>query len=295
MFLMLTCMSAWAQSIKITSFNANLTNYGASYAKVYDNNHEVCARIRFTVQNPSLKVEGNLGVVKMQRLEGEVWAYVPQGTKTLTLRCGGAMLRYNVPVEIESMVTYDANVELSSDIARQRKHVVYVMPAYNIISISGPAVNVGATLGRHNFEIGAVVGLKKSDDLFFYSNDETLRSAHNYKAIRVQARYGYSFPLTDFLQVIPQVGVAGNFISGSDVAGVTVSETDYMESASSLSALVAARFTVELSRSFFVQVTPEYDFGLYKSNECKVLNNGDSTIKKWTDGFNLSVGLIIYF
>lgn len=281
--------------IRITSFTANLFNYRASESPVYDRNGEPCALIRFTTRNKQMKVEGNLGIVQIQRQTGEVDVYVPKGTKVITLRCNDAMLRYEIPIEIESKVTYDANVVLSSNAARQRRHVVYLAPGYNVTAIAGPALGLGLTVNHHNIELGAVYGLNKSDELYFYSSDETLRSAYTYKAIRAQARYGYEFMPTDYIRVIPQVGVAANFIQGSQVKSVATSDKDYMKSAQSVSGLLALRLAVALSPSVLVQITPEYDFALQKNDNCKTLNDADDTIKKWSNGFNMNVGLIFYF
>ncbi|MBP5778127.1 MAG: hypothetical protein J6W56_11345, partial [Prevotella sp.] len=67
------------------------------------------------------------------------------------------------------------------------------------------------------------------------------------------------------------------------------------KSASSVSALVAVRLVVTLGEKFRLQVTPEYDFGLSKDNVCKLVSDNDSKFKSWTDGFNLNIGLMIYF
>lgn len=295
--LLLATQTVTAQrSIKITSFKENLTNYGASYYKVLDNNNEACARIRFSVPNSSVKFDSNLGVVKTLRKEGEVWVYVPQGTKVLTLRSGGAMLRYEVPVEIQSMVTYDANVEISGEKYKERKNVVYEKLAYSIYPFSGPELAFGLTLNHHNIEVGGVVGLKKSDALYFSSSDGNVISAYRYYPIRLQARYGYELTGSDGVaSIIPQVGAAFNLIKSSEVANVMVSDLEYMKWGSSLSVIVAMRIGLKLSKRVFFQVTPECDFTAVKGDACKVLNDTDKKIKRWTEGFNVNAGLIVYF
>jgi len=199
-----------------------------------------------------------------------------------------------LPEEIEGKTTYEAVVELAG-VGIEKERVVYVGAGFNALSIMGPSLAVGVSLNRHNIELGGVVGLNKSDDIFAYSSDGTLRSGHNYKAIRAQLRYGYELPLTDFFKLVPQVGVAGNFISGSKVKDVNGSDADYLKSASSVSALAALRLVAELNSHLHVQITPEYNFGLAKNDNCKTLSEYDSKIKSWTDGFNLNLGIMIYF
>ena len=274
LFLLFVSITATAQDIRIKSFERNLMDPGASLAPVKDANGVPCARIRFSVQNRNLKVEPNLGAVKTRRMDGEVWVYVPEGTKKFTLRCGNAL-------------------PLRDAFAKER--VVYINAGYNAVAISGPSLGVGVSLKRHNFEIGAVLGVNKSNELYFYDQDDDIAAAYKYHATRAYARYGYEFPLTDFLKVVPQVGAAANFINGSKVSGVTLTRSDYMKSASSVSGLLAVRLLAELNDHFRVQLTPEYDFTLSKNDVCKTLNNADNTIKSWTEGFNLNLGFLIYF
>ena len=298
LFLLFVSITATAQDIRIKSFERNLMDPGASLAPVKDANGVPCARIRFSVQNRNLKVEPNLGAVKTRRMDGEVWVYVPEGTKKFTLRCGNALpLRdYVIPVKIESKVTYDCVVEITNlKYAFAKERVVYINAGYNAVALSGPSLGVGVSLKRHNFEIGAVVGVNKSNGLYFYDQDDDIAAAYKYHATRAYARYGYEFPLTDFLKVVPQVGAAANFINGSKVSGVTLTRSDYMKSASSVSGLLAVRLLAELNDHFRVQLTPEYDFALSKNDVCKTLNKADNTIKSWTEGFNLNLGFLIYF
>ena len=158
LFLLFVSITATAQDIRIKSFERNLMDPGASLAPVKDANGVPCARIRFSVQNRNLKVEPNLGAVKTRRMDGEVWVYVPEGTKKFTLRCGNALpLRdYVIPVKIESKVTYDCVVEITNlKYAFAKERVVYINAGYNAVAISGPSLGVGVSLKRHNFEIGA--------------------------------------------------------------------------------------------------------------------------------------------
>ncbi|MBR1687469.1 MAG: hypothetical protein IJ710_02930, partial [Prevotella sp.] len=139
----------------------------------------------------------------------------------------------------------------------------------------------------------AVYGLKKTDGLYFYDTQGDVVTAYKYQPIRIQLRYGYDFRLTDFLSLVPQVGGAFNIINGSAVEGVAAN-TNY-KSASSFSAFGALRLTAAFSDYFRLQITPEYDFGLSKNANCKMISNHDSTFKSWTDGFNLNIGLMIFF
>jgi len=294
--LLFVSVGATAQDISITSFYRT-TSVEASMSPEYYSG-KPCGLVRFHTRNAkTLKVESNLGVIKTIREENMVKVYLPQGRQKITLSCGRwiPLTNYQLPEEIEGKTTYDAVVEMTELALAEEERTVYAGLGFNVVSIMGPSVVVGVSLNHHNVELGGVLGLNKSDELFFYSSDGTLLSGFNYKAFRAYARYGYEVPLTSFLNMVPQAGVAVNFINGSKVNDIAVSNANYMKSASSVSALVALRFVAELNSHFKIQLTPEYDFGIAKNNNCKRLNEASSTIKQWTDGLNLNVGVMAYF
>jgi len=289
---------AMAQDIEITGFKRT-TSSEASENPKYDINGAPCGLLRFQVRYPRLvEISPNLGAVKVIRGQGEVKVYVPKGTRKVTISCGDLLplQNYTFPEVVEAKTTYDITV-MTADVPVEKDRVVYIAPGFNVTSIMGPSLAVGFTFNHHNIEAGAVLGLNKSDEIFYYDSNDNMISGYKYKAIRAQLRYGYEIPLTDYFRVVPQVGVAANFITGSDVAGdyASTSNKDYMKSGTSMSGLVALRFLAELSKHFKVHVTPEYDFGIAKNSNCKMINEQNSKVKSWTDGFNLNVGLQIYF
>lgn len=287
-----------AQDIQVTTFERNVTSLIASMDPVYDISGEACAVIRFFVREDGFEIEPNLGVLKREDRTGEIRMWVPMGTKRLTIRHAGSMplTGYEIPVVLEPKVTYDATVELvektqafslGSDVH------FFVGAGYNVMSISGPSLAIGLDISHHIIEVDGVLGLNKTDDWYFYSSGGNTIAAYNYKAFRLGARYGYDFKASDAFSIIPQIGAAYNSMTGEAVG--TIVQNGTYKSASSVSALVAVRLAVALGEKFRLQVTPEYDFGLSKDNVCKLVSDNDSKFKSWTDGFNLNIGLMIYF
>lgn len=279
-----------AQDIEVTRFERNYTSLIASMSPEYDNNGEACAVLRFFVRDNNLIIEPNLGKVKQEMLSGEIRVWVPQGTKRLTVRQEGKkpLTGYEIPLEIEAKVTYEVDLEVNN--GANKGHNVYASAGYNIISISGPSVAIGFDIAHHNIELGAVYGVNKTDDLYFYDAKSNLMAAYNYKAIRVQLRYGYDITITDFFSVMPQVGGAYNIYTGAEI----VKGKDY-GSANSLSVIAAIRLVASFSDRFKLHITPEFDFGAYKDDNNKMIANYDSNFKSWTNGFNLNVGLMYFF
>lgn len=294
-FLLNGLMQLHAQDIKVTKFERNFTSLIASMDPVYDNAGEACAVIRFLVRDEGFEIEPNLGVLKRENRIGEVRMWVPVSTKRIIMRHLGTMpLSYEIPVTLESKVTYDAVLEITkaekSALAPNVKF--FVGAGYNIMSISGPSLAAGLDFNHHIVEAGFVYGVNKTDDWYFYNTNGEVLAAYNYKALRLSLRYGYDIKASDFFFITPQAGVAYNSMSGTS-EGRTSNST--YQSANSISAFGAVKLSVALGKNFRLQVTPEYDFGVSKNDLCKLVSNNDDTFKSWTDGFNLNVGLMIYF
>lgn len=283
-----------AQNINLTRFERNYTSLIASMDPVYDNAGEACALIRFYVRDDGFEIEPNLGYLRVEKKTGEIRVWLPAGTKRLTIRHKGAMTLsgYEIPMTLEPKVTYEAELEIAEKKKVAFPYNIFTQVGYNVLSISGPSVSIGADISHHIVELNAVYGLNKTDDWYFYNTDGSVNAAYNYQAFRVGLRYGYNIKATEIISIIPQIGAAFNFMNGTSVAGTSGGS---YKSANSISGLVAAKLAVALSKSFWLQVTPEYNFGISKNDVCKLVGENDNTFKSWTDGVNLNVGLMIYF
>ena len=294
-FLLLWAGKLMAQDIQVKRFDRDYTGLVARMNPAYDNAGEACAVIKFFFRGKDYDIEPNLGVVKKEVKSGELLLWVPKGTKRVTIRHKGLkpLVGYEIPVQIESKTDYIADIETMIVPPPDEKHV-YVGLGFNVLSIMGPSVAVGFKFDQHNIELGAVYGLNKSDEWYFYDNSGNATAAYSYQAIRLQLRYGYELELGDYISVTPQVGAAYNLINGKAVSGVVANNSSY-KNANSMSAFGAVRFEAKLNDSFRLQITPEYDFGVYKNNTCKLMSDKDSKLKSWTDGINLNVGLMVFF
>ena len=290
--ILISAIQVSAQNISVTRFERNYTSLIASVDPVYDNAGEACALIRFYVRDDGFEIEPNLGYLRVEKRTGEIRVWLPAGTKRLTIRHQGAMTLsgYEIPVTLEPKVTYEAELEISE----KKKSTVpfYAQVGYNVMSISGPSITIGADINHHVVELNAVYGLNKTDDWYFYSTDGSVNAAYNYQDIRIGLRYGYCIKASEIIDITPQAGAAYNIMSGTSVAGTS---GDSYKNANSISALVAARLAVAVGKKFWLYVTPEYDFGISKNDVCKLVGEKDNTFKSWTDGFNLNLGLMIYF
>lgn len=286
------CMKA--QDIKVTRFEQNKSSMIARMNPAFTLSGENCAVLRVYVKGNDYSIEPNLLSVKDSTLSGEIRLWVPPGTSRLTVRRSGLkpLLGYQIPIRVEAKTDYDVDIEVVESPPPSDNHV-YIGAGYNIMSLSGPSIAIGANLNHHQIELGAVYGLNKSDDLFFYDANDNLKAGYNYNAIKAGLTYGYELPVSDFFYITPMAGVSYLAYLGSEASSSTKG-TDY-KNANALSAGGGIRLSVAFGKQFRLCITPEYYAAVYKDNNCKLLSSHDDNIKNWNTGFNLNVGLLVYF
>ncbi len=284
-----------SKSIQITKFERGKSLI-ASMEPAFDNAGEAGAVIRFWYSGSGFIIEPNLGILRIENYPGETRLWVPRGTTRINVRHNDdkPLRGYSIPIRVESKTDYDAEISLVGGgiIEKSRNHV-YIGAGYNIISLSGPSITIGANLNHHQIELGTVYGLNKSDALFFYDANDNLKAGYNYNAIRGSLTYGYEIPVSDFFFITPIAGVSYLAYLGSE-ASSSNKGTDY-KNANALSAGGGVRFSLAFGKLFRLCITPEYQGAVYKDKNCKLFSSYDDTIKSWHSGFNLNVGFLVYF
>lgn len=100
-----TVLSSMAQNISVKSFSLDETDVTANLqgTTVLDQNGEKCALIKvFTTATGFTFDVGSLGVQKVEQKTGEIWLYVPQGVRRLTMnhaQLGKCEYAFTIPVE----------------------------------------------------------------------------------------------------------------------------------------------------------------------------------------------------
>lgn len=290
---MIATMSATAQSFEVKDFEEYVWGTYARTHPVKDyQNGELCAVIRFSVPTRGFKFTGD-GVMKQTNGAGEVCVYVPRGTEKITIRHPeyGMIRDYKLPVTISSGSEYRASIMMTRQL--EKPHYVYVGAGYNVTTLAGPSLALGFDYNRHNVELGFIYGTQKTDDIYLYTSGSSVAAAYNYKAMRVSLRYGYDFHLTDFVLLTPQAGMAYNHMKGTEIENYA--SEGIMNKMNTMSGLLAVRLTTVLNNHFRIQITPEFDFGIYEDDNFKSVKGIDDQLKSWTTGLNLNVGLQVFF
>ena len=102
----------WAQEFKVASFRLLPNDITAWVNPVRDLNDEACALIK-VVGNRDFAFSTPLGIVQRKNEVGEIWLYVPNGTRKITIKHPrwGVLRDYKFPVILESRLTYELVIE----------------------------------------------------------------------------------------------------------------------------------------------------------------------------------------
>ncbi len=104
-----------AAKFAVTAFKALPMDVSAFISPVYDLNGEACALVKVVV-SADFAFSSPLGIVKRKNDTGEVWLYLPKGSKMLTIKHPqwGVLRNYRFPKPLESHVTYEMSVSTPS-------------------------------------------------------------------------------------------------------------------------------------------------------------------------------------
>ena len=101
-----------AQDFTVKSFRPLPNDISAYINPVRDLNDEACALIK-VVAPAEFVFSSPLGIVSRHTEVGEIWLYVPHGTRLLTIKhpLWGVLRDYRFPTQLESRMTYELVIE----------------------------------------------------------------------------------------------------------------------------------------------------------------------------------------
>lgn len=108
---------ASAQDFKVDKYRENTMDMSAATSGVKDLNGVVAGLLRFVVRDDKFDFDANLGVLKKVQKTGEVWLFVPQDTRRITISHPllGVLRGYELPEAVKSKTTYDAEIVITNE------------------------------------------------------------------------------------------------------------------------------------------------------------------------------------
>lgn len=318
---------------EIRNFRERTTDLSAISSNYKDLNGSPAALIRMTVRDPQFEFSANLGIIALEKKTGEVYLYVPQDTRRLTVRHPslGVLKDYAIPVRIMSKVTYDADIVITASAqpkvenhgdrsldrgaAQDQGSVPVILEephrtthpssfnpdfhfyagiGFNAVSLMGPSVQLGFSYGMFCLEGGFVYGLDKVEEVCFtLQNSSTPSETYDYSCSKAWARIGLNFDMEKFC-ISPQAGATFNMIIGKTVSGIT-NRSNNFEEAYPMSIFAAVRLSYEVVNHLRIHLTPQYDFSLKGDQIFEFIKQADSKLEAWGEGFGINAGIIYEF
>lgn len=105
--------NSWAQEFSVASFRMLPNDVSAFIHPVRDLNDEACALVK--VEAPlDFAFSSPLGIAKRKDEIGEIWLYLPKGSKTITLKhpTWGVIRDYRFGKPLESRMTYELKLNM---------------------------------------------------------------------------------------------------------------------------------------------------------------------------------------
>ncbi len=171
---MLTCaLMVNAQSISVSCFRLLENDLDANTAGTMekDQNGEVAALIKVVTTQTGFTFDGGaLGIVKTKQTPGEIWVYIPRGSKKISIKHQqlGVLRDYYFPISVEAARTYEmvlvtGTVERTIHQARTSQYVVFQLtPSNAFVELDGEVLQTnGGTatkmmkFGTYNYRVQA--------------------------------------------------------------------------------------------------------------------------------------------
>lgn len=113
MIMAIFSMSMSAQDFKVEKFQDLPNDISAFINPVKDLNDEGCALLKIIATSPDFAFSSPLGIAKRIDKTGEIWLYLPRGSKKITIKHSqwGVLRDYNFPSRLESHKTYELSIK----------------------------------------------------------------------------------------------------------------------------------------------------------------------------------------
>lgn len=285
--------------IKVKSFQPSVNDLSARTSPRKDNAGNSCAMVKVVLGDKNVAFEcGNLASMIVGDVSfhtNEYWVYLAAGN-------GGAKhLKVKHPScptidvvfsdygfsTLEPLTTYTMVIsKIGGELNFSKLNQFYVDAFFQAGNLMGAGVSVGGHFHAINAELEFVKGLAKSDDVFWYDQN-VLVSQSSYSTLSGNVKLGYGFKLGKKLYVTPQIGAG--------LVKCTSEGENPGKDANAVYTLVGCRGSFVFAKHCQIVLAPYYNFGIKKSSSFEEISAIQSTINNWASGFNVKVGLSIFF
>lgn len=286
-----------AQEVTVKSFKEEISDLSARTNRKYDVNDEACALIKVQYPKAGTTYEGNV-VGDVEYKNGEYWVYVSKGTKRFKIHLPEVptivveFADYGVQ-QVESNITYSLyfNIIKPKSASNAFKSKFYVEAGMLLGSPMAPELSIGTYLGGFNVELNMMLPMGKSDEVFWYKNNQTAKAVYK-PSFAFGGRIGYGIMAGKSFRITPQLGMMLLKTSESMNSSTTSS---IASGAYCNSLVIAVKLQYLISKNFGISISPEYDAHIMKSEGFKAISESSKKVKGWGNGIGVKAALNIEF
>ena len=210
--------------------------------------------------------------------------------KTGTYTIAASMPGYKNLKKRMTLSSSDPTVEIKLKKIYNYKHAFYLEGLARAGSYTAFGGTIGGYLSNLNIEASYMVSSDKSETIYWNSTDSKPRQSEYKPQMIVGGKVGYGMPVGTRFRITPQVGAS--YLKLQETLNDTSEET-IAEGANVISALCALRFSAVIASGVGISLTPEYAMAMSKSAGYKELEAVSPKIKKWGEGLNIRVGIML--
>ena len=194
---------SFAQNISVSSFKSLDTDLTANTAGTMekDQNGETAALIKVVTTQTGFTFDGGaLGIVKTKQTPGEVWVYIPRGSKKITIKHPqlGVLRDYFFPVAIESARTYEmvliaGEVQTVVKQARTSQYVVFqLMPPDAVVELDGELLKTEGGVASKMMKFGTYNYRVQAPNYLLEAGSVTVDDPNNKKVVNISLKPNFA-------------------------------------------------------------------------------------------------------
>ena len=199
-FGLLPCL---AQNISVSSFKSLDTDLTANTAGTMENdqNGETAALIKVVTTQTGFTFDGGaLGIVKTKQTPGEIWVYIPRGSKKITIKHPqlGVLRDYFFPIAIESARTYEmvliaGEVQTVVKQARTSQYVVFQLtPPDAVVELNGELLKTEGGIASKMMKFGTYNYRVQAPDYLLEAGSVTVDDPNNKKVVNISLKPNFA-------------------------------------------------------------------------------------------------------
>ena len=192
-----------SQSISVCSFKLLDSDLTANTAGTMeqDQNGEVAALIKVVTTQTGFTFDGGaMGIVKTKQTPGEIWVYLPRGSKKITIKHPqlGVLRDYYFPVSIDAARTYEmvlisGTVQTVVQQARTSQYVVFQLtPPNAIVELDGSLLQTVDGTASKMMKFGSYDYRVQAPNYFPEVGKVTINDPDNKKIVNVSLKPNFS-------------------------------------------------------------------------------------------------------